>query len=91
MTRMPKHLVGAAALLGAAALTLPALAQGGGDMTRRRGAPASWIVSGTMDRGLVRQGMSGGCSQMVQGMRDGAHGGRPNQQWRHPLPAPGRG
>jgi hypothetical protein len=91
MTTMPKHPVRAAALLGAAALALPALAQGGGGTTHRHGAPGAGMMGGMMDRGLMRQGMSEGCSQMMQGMRDGEHGGRPNQQWRRPLPAPDRG
>lgn len=92
MTRMPKHLVGAAALLGAAALALPALAQGGGGgTTHRHGAPGAGMMGGTMDRGLMRPGMSGGCGQMMHGMRDGERSGRPNQQWRHPSPAPDRG
>lgn len=88
MTRIPKRLLAAFALLGAAMLAVPALAQrGGGDMTGRPHMNGSGMMGGRMGRGDMAQM----CGRMMQGMPGGEHGGRPNQQWRCRASAPGRG
>lgn len=87
MTRTSKHLLAASALLGAAALAVPALAQrDGGAMMQRPQMNGSGMMGDRMDRDNMAQM----CGQMMQGMPGGGHGGRPNQQWRHPRPTPGR-
>ncbi|WP_149536704.1 hypothetical protein [Siccirubricoccus phaeus] len=88
MTRISRHLLAASALLGAAALAVPALAQrGDGGMTGRPHMNGSGMMGGRMGRGDMAQM----CGRMMQGMPGGEHGGRPNQQWRRRAPAPDRG
>ena len=86
MTRISKHLLAASALLGAAMLAVPALAQRGGDMMGRPHMNGSGMMGGRMGRGEMAQM----CGQMMQGMPGREHGGRPNQQWRRPAPTPDR-
>ena len=86
MTRIPKHLLAASALLGAATLAVPALAQRGGMMERPH-MSGSGMTGGHMDRGEVAQM----CGRMTQGRPGGGNGGRPNQQWRPRAPASNRG
>ncbi|MCB4824859.1 hypothetical protein [Roseicella aerolata] len=86
MARISRHLLAASALLGAATLAVPALAQRGGMMERPH-MNGSGMMGGRMGRGDMAQM----CGRMTQGMPGGEQGGHPNQQWRRRAPAPGRG
>jgi len=94
MSRNPKTLVAAAALIGGllAAPALYAHGTGGmmggmmqgrqGDMTGQGG-----MMEGMMGMMSQMSGMMKDCSEMMQGMDD--HGAqRPNEQWRDRQPAP---
>lgn len=86
MTRIPKHLLAASALLGAATLAVPALAQRDG-MKERPHMSGSGMTGDHMGRGEMAQM----CGRMMRGMPGGGNDGRPNQQWRQRAPAPNRG
>ncbi len=75
MTRHSKHFLAAFALLATAASVIPALAQNDGNDTMGRHR--------MMDDRVMGDGMSGGCTEMMQTMQTDRRGGRPNQQWRH--------
>jgi hypothetical protein len=91
MARISKRLLATSALLGAAMLAVPAVAQrDGGDMMERSRTNGSGMMGDRMGRGDMAQM----CGRMMQGMPGdpgGEQGVRPNQQWRRRAPSPDRG
>lgn len=92
MTRILRHLLAVSALLGAAALVVPALAQNRHDASGRRdiGSFEMMGTGGMSGRSMSRGGMAGMCGGMMQSMQDGRRS-RPNEQWRRHAAAAERG
>jgi len=62
----------------------------GGGMMGRGGMMGGMMGNGGIMGGMMGRDMAGCCAGMMGGMR-GGHSGRPNQQWRHSIPAPDQG